>query len=101
MKRLARISTLCLLTAGLSLAAEWRGWVTDRKCALAGEFIGSQHRACAEAGQPLVFVNEADKKIYTLADPAKAKDFVGQKVLLRGEMKGDSIEVAFVETAEK
>jgi len=97
MKRFTRTAILSLLTAGLSLAGEWVGWITDRKCALSGQFTGTQHKACVEAGQPLVFVNETDKKIYTLTDPAKAQDMAGQKVLLRGEMKGDSIEVSLVE----
>lgn len=101
MKRFTRISILCILTATLSLAGEWLGWITDRKCALSGQFTGTQHKACVEAGQPLVFVSEVDKKIYTLTDAAKAQDVVGQKVLLRGEMKGDAIEVTAVEPATR
>lgn len=96
-----RLSILCLLTAALSFAGEWTGWITDRKCALSGQFAGDQHKACVEAGQPMVFVNEVDKKIYTLTDRAKAQDLVGQKVLIRGEMKGDAIEVTMVEPARR
>jgi hypothetical protein len=100
MNRIARLSILCLVTAGLSLAAEMLGWVTDHKCALTGEFTGTQHKACVDAGQPIVFVNEADKKIYTLTDSAKARDFVGQKVVMHGQVKGDAIEVTMVESAK-
>jgi hypothetical protein len=61
---------------------------------------GTQHKACVDAGQPIVFVNEADKKIYTLTDSAKARDFVGQKVVMHGQVKGDAIEVTMVESAK-
>jgi hypothetical protein len=101
MKRLTRVSILCVLTSVLCVAGEWVGWITDRKCALSGQFTGDKHKACAEAGQPLVFVNEADRKIYTLSDHAKALDLIGQKVLVRGEMKGDAIEVRLVEPATR
>jgi hypothetical protein len=73
MRRFATSVVMLALAAGLALADEWVGWVTDQKCAQAGAYTGEQHKKCVESGGTLVFVNEADKKIYMLNDNDKAK----------------------------
>jgi len=97
-----RIACLILLGAGAMLAEQWTGWITDAKCARdpAGNFVGDAHKKCIEQGQPIVFVNEADKTIHliTNADQMKqVQDSVGQKVTIDGAAKSDgSIEVRSV-----
>lgn len=93
MKRLIRCGTLALLAAGLLLAGQWTGWVTDDKCAANGQYEGAMHRQCVKSGAALVFVNEADKKMFKIKDGRKVERFVGQKVMLSGTAEGDVIEV--------
>jgi hypothetical protein len=87
---------LISLTANVAFAAQWTGWVTDRQCAETGKFTGAQHRKCLESGQALVFVSEADNKIYKIENHEKAKDYVGQKVVLEASAKGEAIDIAMI-----
>lgn len=91
---MSRIATLILvafaLTAGLALADQFVGWVTDEKCAAAGK---QADKKCVEPGSTLVFVNEADKKMYRIEDQDKAKEHVGAKVVLQGTATGDQIKI--------
>lgn len=91
MKRLASLAVMLALTSGLSLAAEFVGWVTDQNCATSGNYTGAQHKKCVESGQPVVFVSDADKKVYKIQGE-KVKEMVGRKVTLQGNLKGDLIE---------
>src|SRR5262249_40244926 len=84
MKRFASLGIVFALSAGLSLAEQLTGWITDRQCAMSGQYAGDAHKKCLQEGSPMVFVNEADKKIYTLTAPEKAKDLIGRKVLVEG-----------------
>ena len=99
MRVLSTFALLLALTAGLALADQWVGWVTDEKCAQTGTFTGEKHKNCVNSGGTVVFVNEADKKIYHLSDADKAKKFVGQKVTMQGSAKDDTIEVESVTPA--
>jgi hypothetical protein len=92
-RRIAPLIASLLLIAGLVLAEQWIGWVTDQKCASAGNYEGSMHKQCVKAGEAVVFVNDADKKMYKLKDPQKVERFVGQKVTLDGTIQGDTIDV--------
>ncbi len=96
-KRLA--SLVLLAAAGLS-AEQYVGWVTDLKCAQAGNPSGDLHKKCVAAGQPVVFVSEADKKIYSVSNPDKVKDHLGKKVNLTGTAKGEQIEAQGVADAK-
>jgi SpoU rRNA methylase family enzyme len=97
-----RVACLTLLGAGVMLADQWTGWITDAKCAKdpSGNFVGEMHKKCVEQGQPIVFVNEADKSIHVISNAAAmndVKDAVGQKVTIDGmAAKDGSIEVKTV-----
>jgi len=100
MKKFFAIASLMVMTAGLSMAGEMVGWLSDAKCAAAGKAASEGHAKCAagcvKGGQPLVFVNDADKKVYTVSNQDKGKDFVGKKVTVDAKVSGDSIEIASV-----
>ncbi len=81
-------------------AMTWTGWLADEKCARAGKAATDDHAGCAancvKGGQPIVFVSESDKAVYTLDSPDKVKEHVGHKVTLEGTMDGTTIAVASV-----
>lgn len=95
--KLKRIICFSVLVAGCLTAEQLNGWLTDQKCAAAGKYTGEAHKKCVEGGQPVVFVNAADKKVYMVQNQDKVKEFVGEKVAVTGTTKGDSIEVESVE----
>jgi hypothetical protein len=93
---------VCLLGFSSSaLAAEWTGWLSDAKCAANG--AKAAHKGCAvkcvEAGQPIVFVTD-DKKVFKLDSPDKVKSMVGDKVVLSGDLDGETIKVSAAKKAE-
>lgn len=92
MKSLAKVTIWMVLTAATSLAGQWVGWITDDKCAAAGKYAG-KHEMCLQNGGHVVFVNDADKKVYKLTNEDKAKELLGRKVSLTGTEKDDAIEV--------
>ncbi len=83
-----------------SATMTWTGWLADEKCALGGKAATDDHAGCAQncvkGGQPIVFVSEADKAVYTLDSPDKVQEHVGHKVTLEGTMDGTTIAVASV-----
>src|SRR5215468_1838301 len=91
MTRWIRLTCLSLLAAALMFGEQWVGWITDEKCATAGNYAGDVHKKCVAEGLPIVFVNEADRKIYKIENPNMVKEVVGQKVTLTGTAKGDAI----------
>ena len=78
--------------ASAAFAGQWTGWVTDSKCAHMGDFTGPEHVECVKNGQAVVFVNDADKKVFTVTNPDIVRSMIGQKVTINGTLKGDSIE---------
>ena len=98
MKKAILAAGLIVFVCGLvSVAAEkgqWTGWLSDAKCAANG--AKASHKGCSmkcvEGGQAIVFVAE-DKKVYKLEGADKVKSMVGDRVVLRGSMVGDTITV--------
>jgi SpoU rRNA methylase family enzyme len=97
MKRLVTLTAMLLVMTSLSFAEEWVGYLADAKCAMAGKAASEGHATCAQncvkAGQPVVFVSEADKKVYKIKNQDSVLDQVGDKVTLTGKLEGDTIEV--------
>lgn len=100
MKKFFAIASLMVMTAGLSMAGEMVGWLADAKCAAAGKAASEGHAKCAagcvKGGQPIAFVNDADKKVYKVSNQDAAKDYVGKKVTVDAKVTGDSIEIESV-----
>ena len=88
-------------TTGTALAdhhgKELVGWIADEKCANKGMAASEGHAGCAktcvDGGQPIVFVDDADKKVYKVDNQDAVKDHVGHKVTIAGKIDGDSIHV--------
>ena len=90
-----------LLTPALALAGEWTGWITDDHCGAKGAKAGHADCAkkCLEDGSKLVFYNTADKKIYQLDHQDLAAANLGHEVKVTGDLEGDTIKVASIDTA--
>lgn len=97
MKRLVALAAMFVMTASLSFAGEWVGYLADAKCANAGKGASEGHANCAQncvkGGQPVAFVSEADKKVYKIKNQDAVTEHVGHKVTLTGKLEGDTIEV--------
>jgi hypothetical protein len=55
---------------------------------------------CVEGGQPLVFVQDSDKKIFKLDGAEKVKSLIGDKVVLEGALEGETITISSAAKAE-
>jgi hypothetical protein len=105
-KKFAVIAVLALLTSGLNLVAgekgKWTGWLSDAKCAANG--AKAAHKGCSikcvDGGQPVVFVQDSDKKVFKLDGAEKVKSLLGDKVVLEGALDGETIKVTSAAKAE-
>jgi hypothetical protein len=87
-----RLTVTAILLSGTVLAEQYAGWITDANCAKTGDYMGERHQKEVAVGNPIVFVNAADKKIYVVSNPDKVKEAVGKKVSLQGKIKELTIE---------
>jgi hypothetical protein len=99
MKKFAVIALVALLVSALNLVAgekgKWTGWLSDAKCAANG--AKAAHKGCSikcvDGGQPMVFVQDSDKKVFKLDGAEKVKSLLGDKVVLEGAIDGETIKV--------
>jgi len=100
MKRFVALMAMLVLTAGMSFAADWVGYLADEKCANGGKAVSEGHATCAQncvkGGQPIAFVAEADGKVFKIKNQDSVTAHVGHKVTLTGQLDGDSIQVQSV-----
>lgn len=78
---------------------KWTGYIGDSNCGVKGAKEGHEECAkrCIKGGAATVFI--VDKKVYTVSDPKKAEEFIGQKVIITGEIKGDKLEIESITKA--
>ena len=100
--KFAGLVSLTLCAAALAFAAEgsWTGYISDSQCGAKG--ANDKHAACAEKcvkehGAKYVFVNDADKKVYAIADQDKVAAHAGHHVTVKGSVDGDNLTVASVD----
>src|SRR5262245_22009692 len=106
MKSFIGLFLAVLLMSGLTLVAgekgKWTGWLSDAKCAANG--AKAAHKGCTikcvEGGQPVVFVQDSDKKVFKLDGEEKVKSLIGDKVVLEGALEGETIKVTSAAKAE-
>ena len=72
---------------------KWTGYISDSHCGAAGNNAG--HASCAkkcigEGYKPVFVVGD---KVYAITNPDKVSDYIGDKVTIKGNLMGDSIEV--------
>ena len=101
-KMLAVAALLALLvTAALAGGSKgsWTGYVSDAKC---GAKVNADcAKKCVEAGQPVVFVNDADKSVVPVANQAALKDHAGHHVKIEGSMDNNTLTVDNVSMVEE
>jgi hypothetical protein len=87
--------------AGATAAADWTGWISDESCGKSN--ASAEGRACAktciEGGSAAVLVTDKDQKVYKLSiDKDKALANLATRVKVTGTLKGDTIQVAKIES---
>jgi len=90
------LALLVILVASVALAGQWTGWMLDKKCAEAGIHEGN-HNGHVTADNPLVFLSEAERKIFTLTnDGGQAQALLGKKVAIEGDLDKEAIRVTSI-----
>ena len=95
----SRVLALGLMIAFLALpvaaADNWSGWITDSHCGAKGAKAGHTDCAvkCMKEGHKLVFLNDADKKLYQVDNQELAKSHLGYEVVVTGKLEGETIKV--------
>jgi hypothetical protein len=98
MKKLVLVSLFSIA----AFAAEWTGTISEDHC-------GAKHAAgtaadqkcvegCVKGGATPVFVS--DGKVLKISDPSKVHDFLGKKVVVKGDLSGDTVTIASIEAAK-
>ena len=97
MKKITAMTILSLGLAASGIAADFRGFIEDEKCAGKPEMKGDSVCAqkCIKGGSPAVLVTPAGK-IYKIANQDKIVAKAGMNVTVMGDLKGDTITVASV-----
>ena len=95
-----RAITLAVLLAVPSVAPEpprtttetWTGWFSDKQCARVKPDEEPRPngtscvKTCLDEGSPAVFISEQAKAVYEVRDYASAKDAVGYRVQITGDV---------------
>jgi hypothetical protein len=81
-----------------AFAAELKGTVSDAKCgaahADASEKSAKCVAGCVKGGHaPVLVVGE---KVYKISDPSKVAEHLGHKVIVDGNVSGDTVTIASV-----
>ncbi len=77
----------------------WTGFITDEHCGVksAKEDHAECAKSCIAGGKTMVLV--VGNKMYKISDHKKAEEFIGQKVTVNGELKGDVLEIKEIKKA--
>ena len=102
--RLATITAATLFAAALTMAADgsWTGWISDDMCGVKNpEGSGECASRCVkEHGAKYVFVNEGDKKVYTVDAQDKVAPHAGHHVVVKGTVDGSALKLTSIEMAK-
>lgn len=102
--RFAVAMILVLLVGAVTIASDgsWTGYIADSKCGAKAAHEGARECTvkCVKEGAKYVFVNDADKKVYSIADQDKVADHAGHHVTVKGSLEGDTMKVTSVEMAQ-
>src|SRR5579859_5543461 len=101
--RFAAAIVVGLFAGALAVAGDgsWTGYITDSKCGAKAAHEGATECTvkCIKEGAKYVFVNDADKKVYAIADPDKVAAHAGHHVAVLGSVEGDTLTVASIDMA--
>lgn len=83
------------LLAVSAFAAEWKGTISDSKCAAAHADASEKSmkcvNACVKGGQKAVLVSEG--KVLKIANQDKVAEHLGHKVTVTGKLDGDTVTI--------
>ncbi|MFN3325504.1 MAG: DUF5818 domain-containing protein [Bryobacteraceae bacterium] len=89
------LSSFSLLTFG-AMAAELKGTISDAKCGAAHADASEKSMkcvaGCVKGGQAPVLVTE-DGKVLKISDAAKVQEHLGHKVIVTGNVDGDTVKI--------
>jgi hypothetical protein len=71
----------------------WTGYISDSHCGAKGNNAGHADCAkkCVKDGYAPVFV--VGDKVYTINDPKKVSDYIGDKVTITGTITGSALDI--------
>ena len=103
--RFSFFPALFLLAASIASPADssWTGWISDDMCgAKNAEAAGAEcaSRCVKEHGAKYVFVNDSDKKVYTVDAQDKAAPHAGHHVVVKGTVDGGALKLTSIEMAK-
>lgn len=89
MKRIAAIALLiasAAMTAGAADSAKLTGYISDSMCGAKHAGTGAACvKECIKNGMKPVFVDEANKQVWTIDNPDAVKDFYGDHVAVTAQ----------------
>jgi hypothetical protein len=81
--------------AGSTFAGEMTGFISDAACGWNNARAAKEAKECAltcvKAGWDLVFVPDGQMDAYKVSDKSMALPFVGDHVIVGGQIKGDTL----------
>jgi len=94
MRIFALLFALAMAGSTVMQAEEYIGYLADQKCAKAGNGTSEGHancsRTCVKNGEPIVFVEDVEKKIYKVVEGLElAESHVGHKVRIEAKLEGE------------
>jgi hypothetical protein len=95
-KLLAVIAGVAMLSAmAFASGSTMTGYIVDEKCGAKGAHAGAESCAkkCAEAGEKMVFVGDADKNVLKLDNPDAVKGHEGHHVSVTGTVKDGTLHI--------
>jgi hypothetical protein len=97
-----RLLTLVIVSAACTLAAEWKGAISEAGCGLkhaTGSAAAEKCVAgCVKKGAAPVFVT--DGKVIKIANADKVMDFLGKNVVVNGDLKDDTVTISSIKAAD-
>jgi|SRR4051794_31709994 len=94
--KMKKLAFLFSLFAVSMFAAEMTGTISDAKCGKAHADASEKSMKCAQGcvkgGQAAVFIT-SDGKVLAIANQDKAKEHVGHKVTIDGNVEGDTVTI--------
>jgi len=96
MKKVVNLMMLLMFVTGTAMAGDLVGWLSDAKCGAekgASESHADCAKKCVEGGEAIVFIQDSDKKLYTIDNQDAVKEHVGHKVTVTGKITDDSLHV--------
>jgi len=94
MKKMLAVLALAAMMSTFTFAAEkgsWTGKVSDAKCG--AKVDAACAKKCVDAGEPVVFVNDKDGSVLSVANQDALKEHAGHHVKVDGSVDGNKLTV--------